>query len=76
MKKEIDEMNADSEDEHYTFEEEELEALLEKVEQQAFLNEEEAIKFFEDHYKKLEAYRFRWCKRKVKPAKPSGHPID
>jgi hypothetical protein len=46
------------------------------VEQQAFLNEEEAIKFFEDHYKKLEAYRFRWCKRKVKPPKPSDNPID
>ena len=46
-KKEIDEMNADSEDEHYTFNEDELEALLEEVEKTSFMNEEEAEAFLE-----------------------------
>ncbi len=42
IKKEIDEMNADSEEEHYEFEEEELEQLLLKVEEMEFMTEEEA----------------------------------
>ena len=42
IKKEIDEMNADSEEEHYEFEEEELEHLLLKVEEMEFFTEEEA----------------------------------
>ena len=42
IKKEIDEMNADSEEEHYEFEEEEPEQLLLKVEEMEFFTEEEA----------------------------------
>ncbi len=42
-------MNEDSEDDHYTFEEDELEALLTKIETETFLTNEDAIKFFEDY---------------------------
>lgn len=42
-------MNEDSEDDHYTFEEEELEALLNKIETETFITNEDAIKFFEDY---------------------------
>lgn len=76
-KKEIDEMNADSEDEHYTFEEEELEALLEQIEKETFFNDEEAVKFFEDHYQKLSETKFKWCKDKSRRnLRKSTHPMD
>lgn len=58
-KKEIDEMNADSEDEHYTFNEEELEALLEEVEKTSFMNEEEAEAFLEAQHKKIISTRYK-----------------
>lgn len=47
--KEVAEMNEDSEDDHYSFEEDELEALLTKIETETFMTDEEAIKFFEDY---------------------------
>lgn len=50
-KKEIEEMNADSEDETYEFEEEELENLLNEVEKETFTTEEEAIAFLEEKHK-------------------------
>lgn len=50
IKKEIDEMNADSEEEHYEFEEEELEQLLLKVEEMEFMTEEEAEAFLEKQH--------------------------
>lgn len=50
IKKEIDEMNADSEEEHYEFEEEELEQLLLKVEEMEFFTEEEAQAFLEKQH--------------------------
>ena len=51
VKKEIDEMNADSEDETYEFQEDELEALLDEVEKETFTTEEEAIAFLEEKHK-------------------------
>lgn len=44
-------MNADSEDETYEFEEEELENLLNEVEKETFTTEEEAIAFLEEKHK-------------------------
>ena len=43
-------MNADSEEEHYEFEEEELEQLLLKVEEMEFFTEEEAQAFLEKQH--------------------------
>lgn len=50
-------MNADSEDEHYEFEEEELEQLLQQVEEMELFTEEDAQKFLEKQHAAIQAKR-------------------
>lgn len=52
-KKEIDEMNADSEEEHYEFNDDELEEFLTQVEKLEFFTEEEAHKFLEEKHAEI-----------------------
>ncbi len=52
-------MNKDSEEEHYEFEEEELEKLLQYVEETEIYTEEDAQKFLEKKHAELQAMRYR-----------------
>jgi len=60
-------MQNDSEDEHYEFEEDEMENLLDEVEKTSFMNAEDALVFFEAKYKEIKAIRKRL--NKVRPRK-------
>jgi hypothetical protein len=40
------------------------------------MNEEEAIKFFEDYYSKLESKKWQWCKNRVRRTQFPTHPAD
>jgi hypothetical protein len=75
IKKEIDEMNADSEEEHYEFEEEELEQLLLKVEEMELFTEEDAQKFLEKQHAAIQAQRVR-ATRKPKTDRSVGDVYD
>jgi len=66
FKKELEEMNADSEDETYNFDEDEMEELLEKVENSVFATEEDAIKYFEEYYEKIKAKRLKLNRFRVR----------
>lgn len=75
IKKEIDEMNADSEEEHYEFEEEELEKLLLQVEEMELFTEEDAQKFLEKQHAAIQAQRVR-ATRKPKTNRNVGDVYD
>ena len=67
MKKEIDEMNEDSEEEGYLeLTEESLEDFLNKIEQQVFFTEEEAEKWIDEHYHKFVSKRRKHFKHRGK----------
>lgn len=67
MKKEIDEMNEDSEEEGYLeLTEESLEDFLNKIEQQIFFTEEEAEKWIDEHYHKFVSKRRKHFKHRGK----------
>ena len=59
MKKEIAEADADSEEESYNLDEEQLEALMDQAEKEIFQTEEDAIKYFEEYYKQIKAKRVK-----------------
>ena len=76
VKKEIDEMNADSEDETYEFQEDELEALLDEVEKETFTTEEEAIAFLEEKHKQISNVRIKANKKPKLILKSPNTPDD
>lgn len=59
MKKEVAEADADSEEESYNLDEEQLDALLDAAEKEIFQSEEDAIKYFEEYYKQIKAKRVK-----------------
>ena len=52
-------MNADSEEEHYEFNDDELEEFLTQVEKLEFFTEEEAHKFLEEKHAEIQKLRIR-----------------
>merc|ERR1711957_549171 len=56
--------NESDEDEHYDFEEDEMDALLDAVENETLGNEEDAVAFFEKKYKEITSVRKKLNKRR------------
>jgi len=69
-------MNADSEDETYEFQEEELEALLDQVEKETFATEEEALAFLEEKHKQISQVRIKANKKQKLKQKAKPDNID
>jgi hypothetical protein len=59
-------MNADSEDDTVTLDEDELEALLTKIETETFVTSEQAEKFFEEYCQKIDKARLGLNKKRGK----------